>query len=157
MIACKNCGANIARTDEICSYCGSPNLSYEPITADLDALLDGAMGALQAGNYASAVKLYRQIIASNPEIFIAYFYLGYCLNQLGQQGEGIDAMKQALTLRPGNASLHYNVGVMEQARHRDNEARSYLQCALELADTDPSIEDRNDFRARVRQALPKLG
>ncbi len=156
MIVCKNCGANIARTDEFCSYCGSPNPSYEPITADLDALLDGAMGALQAGNYASAVQLYRQIIANNPEIFMAYFYLGYCLNQLGQHGEGIDAMKQALTLRPGNASLHYNVGVMEQARHRDNEARTYLQRALELADTDPSIADRNDFRGRVQQALAKL-
>lgn len=157
MIVCTSCGANVARTDETCSYCGSPNPRYEPITADLDALLDGAMGALQAGNYASAVKLYRKIIADDPEIFMAYFYLGYCLNQLGQHGEGIDAMKQAIQLRPGNAALHYNVGVMEQARQRDNEARRYLQRALELADTNPSIEDRHDFRARVQQALAKLG
>jgi Tfp pilus assembly protein PilF len=157
MIICRNCGASIARTDQTCSYCGSPNPSYEPITADLDARLDGAMGALQAGNYASAVKLYRTIIADNPEIFMAYFYLGYCLNQLGQHGEGIDAMKQALKLRPGNASLHYNVGVMEQSRHRNDEARTYLQRALELADTDPNLEDRDDFRARVRQALAKRG
>lgn len=155
MPMCTTCGGTIARADENCSYCGADNPEYSPISSDLDALMQGALGALQTGSYAAAVKLYQQVITTDPEIVMAYFYLGYCLNQLRQYDEAIAAMKQAIERRSGSASLHYNVGVIAQSLGRDAEARTYLQQALKLVDSDPHIEDRADMRARVEEALRK--
>ncbi|NJK79985.1 MAG: hypothetical protein HC914_08835 [Chloroflexaceae bacterium] len=69
MPACPSCGGTIARTDSTCSYCGSDNPAYRPVSADIDAMMAGAMGALQTGNYTAAGKLYRQIIQDDPEIY----------------------------------------------------------------------------------------
>jgi len=157
MINCKNCGAVVARRDETCSYCGTPNHAYIPISADQDALMAGAMGAWQNGNYGAAIKLYRQIINDDPELFLAYFYLAHCLNTTGQSGEAIAVMTQASQLRPGNASIYYNIALMQQARGQYSEAMTNLQKALKLTDTDPQLTDRQDFQRRVQKAIGQVG
>jgi len=154
---CVKCGGYVTKTDERCSFCGSDNPAYEAISSDLDTLMAGAMGAMQTGNYTAAAKLYHQVIQTDPDISMAYFYLGHCLNQLRQYKEAIEAMKQGLALRPGSSALAYNIGVVAQSSGRDKEAREYLQKALDLTKSDPSLEDRREMESRIREAMRRLG
>jgi len=71
-------------------------------TPDRDQLFDEANGHLAVGELDTAVLLYRQCVAVDPEFFDAWHALGMSLLKLGQVKEAIGCGLQATTLRPND-------------------------------------------------------
>ncbi len=156
MSRCPNCGAMVSRHDRVCSYCGTENPEYQPPDDEVNALLEKGMEAFRQEEYAKASACYRQAVELDPDIFIAYFYLAASLNVLGRQREAIEAMEKARDIRPGNAAVYYNLGLLSQQAGNLREARAYWQEALTLVQTDPALQDPRQMQQRIERALAEL-
>ncbi len=95
-------------------------------------------------------------MALDPDVFNGYFYLAASLNALGREQEAVDAMRQARQIRPGSAAVAYNLGVMYKGMGRAREARKHLESALQLAETDPALDDRKRMKQIIKQKLKTL-
>ena len=146
MNQCSHCGAYISPRDEICSYCGTPNPHYQPPSAAINALLQQDLDAFRQENYALAAESYQRAVEQDPDIFDSYFYLAASMNALGREREAIEAMRKARQIRPGSAAVAYNLGVMYKAMGQARAAREHLENALQLAETDPALDDRRRMK-----------
>ncbi len=89
---------------------------------------DLALRHHQTGNLPEAERLYRQILASDPQHFDALHLLGVIAGQSGQYEVAISYIRQALTLRPDFALAHKNLGkFLEDQGKLDEAAESYAQ------------------------------
>ncbi len=156
MSQCRHCGAYVSPRDETCSYCGAPNPHYQPPEKDVNRLLQQGRDAFRQERYAAAAESYQQAVALDPAIFNGYFYLAASLNALGREREAIDAMRKARQIRPGSAAVAYNLGVMYKAMGRTHEAREHLENALQLAETDPALDDHKRMKQIIKQKLKTL-
>ncbi len=156
MPQCPNCGAYVSPHDKVCSYCGAPNPAYQPPADDVNLLLQQGMDAFQQHQYAVAADRYRQALDRDPDIFDAYFYLAASLSALGREKEAIAAMKKAREIRPGNASVDYNLGVLYKNLGQAREARAYLESARMKAGADPALEDRKRMTKTIERELKAL-
>ncbi len=156
MSKCPNCGADVSRRDQVCSYCGTENPNYIPPDDEVNALLEKGMNAYLQAEYALASACYRQAVELDPDIFTAYFYLAASLNVLGREEEAIEAMKKARDIRPGNTAVYYNLGLLSQQVGKTHEARAYLQQAQQLVESDPMLQDPKQMRQRIKNALADL-
>ncbi len=66
------------------------------------------------------------------------------VNRLLQQG--LDAFR----------AVAYNLGVMYKSMGRNREARKHLESALQLAETDPALDDRKRMKQTIKQKLETL-
>ena len=156
MSQCRHCGAYVSPRDKVCSYCGAPNPDYQPPETDVNRLLQQGLDAFRQEQYASAAESYQRAVALDPAIFNGYFYLAASLNALGREREAIDAMRKARQIRPGSAAVAYNLGVMYKSMGRNREARKHLESALQLAETDPALDDRRRMKQTIKQKLVTL-
>lgn len=156
MTPCPQCGANVARRDAHCSLCAADNPAYEPIPDETRQLMNRALSELETADYAEAIRLYEQIIERDPDIYEAYSRLIHCFGKLRLGIEAYKTMKRALEVRPGSATLHYNLGVTARLLLKKDEARAALNRALHLAETDATLANRDDFKRRVHEVLRRL-
>lgn len=56
--------------------------------------------AYRAGDYAGALRIFRQVIAADPSDIVAYNVAANCWLKLGDYSSAIDSFQQALKLRP---------------------------------------------------------
>ena len=154
MFKCAGCGAHVSQYDQACSYCGAPNPEYRPLERELNQLLEKGMEAFQNAHYAEAIACYQQVIAIDPDVFDAYFYLASAYSSLKRYKEAIKMMEQARAIRPGSAPIYYNLGILCQQVGRKSEARAYFQEALERVKTDPAIESaRKELKQKIENKL----
>lgn len=81
--------------------------------------LASAEGLYRAGHiflwiddYEKALTYFEKAAKKNPNHAEAYFYIGYCNEELCRYTEAIEAYKQAIRLKPDYAEACYNLGVL---------------------------------------------
>ncbi|NOZ70618.1 MAG: tetratricopeptide repeat protein [Chloroflexi bacterium] len=156
MAKCSSCGATISKSDQFCPYCGAQNPGYQPSVDDVNALLEKGAEAFQQKQYVLAIDCYRQVIALDPNVFSAYFYLATCLADLGREGEAIEVMKRAQKLRPGNTAVYYNLALLSKRAGQKQEAQGYLQQALKVLGSDVSLQNRKQMKQNINNLLAEL-
>jgi tetratricopeptide (TPR) repeat protein len=155
-VRCPNCGAPISKRERYCSFCGRGNDRYEPAGAHVLALLARGKEADSQGRWADAVEALAQVVEQDPEVFDAYFYLADAWAHLGMLDRAEEAMKGAAKIRPGSAVVWFNRATIAASRGRTGRARKLFQKASELAESDPSLADRQEFLERIRTELRRL-
>jgi tetratricopeptide (TPR) repeat protein len=154
-IKCINCGANVSRHDQTCSYCGTENAEYQPPDNQINVLLEKGLQAFQDEHIAEAVDCYNRIIDLDPDVFMAYFYLAAGYSKLNRPEEAIKAMEKAQAIRPGLAPVNYNLGILYKQAGRKEEAKMYFEKALELCKTNPDMYD-SSFKKTIEKALSEF-
>jgi predicted O-linked N-acetylglucosamine transferase (SPINDLY family) len=118
-------------------------------TESLQRALELAIGHHQAGRLAEAEGVYRQILAQVPEHAEALHLLGCVALQTGHLGAAIDLIGRAVTIAPGAAAYHCNLGESYRRAGQPERAISCLSRAIEL---EPGFLDaHNDFGAALRE------
>jgi tetratricopeptide (TPR) repeat protein len=153
MVKCTCCGANVSIRDRACSYCGTTNPGYLPPGDEINQLLDDALAAYQHQRYKAAVDCYRHAIELGPDVFDAYFYSAASLTMLEQREEAIEEMIKAQNIRPGNAAICFNLGVLNKQLGHKDEARPYLEKALKLVDTGTAIQNKPQMKQTIQKEL----
>lgn len=96
-----------------------------------EAMLKGAQ-LRQAGHLVEAERMYRKILAQQPDQPEALHGLGILASQTGHPGLAVDLIGRAITRNPGEASYHCNLAVNFQALDRLEEAINAYRKAVEL-------------------------
>jgi tetratricopeptide (TPR) repeat protein len=86
----------------------------------------------QTGRLQAAERIYRQILAVDPNHADALNLLGVIAQQNGNYQESIHLMERALLLNPSNAAFHNNLGESYRLSRRISEALTCYQRALQL-------------------------
>jgi Flp pilus assembly protein TadD len=103
-------------------------------------------------NYAEALRLAQQAIASDPQYSAAYKLLGTVYADLGQPKPARDAFQTALRLNPRDSATYTNLGVLELLSENLPAAARYFAVALTL---DPTSAAARQGLARARQEVAK--
>jgi len=135
-------------------------LSSLPVTQTFElALQYQRMGRLE-----EAEALYHQVIAAQPDHFVAHNNLGLVLACRGQADESVAAFQRALRIAPTYAEAYNNIGIVLAAQDRLDEAAAAFRDTLRLKEGFPEAWNnlgnvlRNQGRpeeaiASYRQAL----
>ena len=95
-------------------------------------LLDTAYRHHQSGQLAEAERLYRSILASDPNNATALQLLGVLANQVGQPEAAVGLIRDAIALNRRVPEMHFNIGGPLQALGRHAEAISHYSEAIAL-------------------------
>jgi protein O-GlcNAc transferase len=105
----------------------------------------------QAGNLADAERLYRQVLAQQPNFPNALHLLGLVLFQGGHAQAGLEMIDRAVTANPSAPDYHLNRGVVLDQMGRSPEAIESFQRVLALRPNLP------EAHANLGNALRKVG
>jgi len=118
-------------------------LCPDPLIDDLEKLKKGEMvlwkrgnQAMHEGRYADAVKLYREMVDASGEDPLPRIYLGNALAASNNLQGAIDQYRQVLSLMPGNATAHFNLGML-LLEHSEHGAIEHLRAAIA---SDPGLK-----------------
>src|SRR5262249_42139512 len=100
--------------------------------ANTSALLETAIGHHRAGRLVEAEKLYRQVLAGDPNCVSAWNLMGVMASQLNKHEVAIQCLSNALQFDPNSAEIHYNMGMALQGLNRLDEAIASYQRAIEI-------------------------
>ncbi len=92
-----------------------------------------AMRSHQAGNVAEAARLYREILAVEPQHADARHLLGVISHQQGEHAFAIEAIRDAIVRNPDFHGYHHNLGCIYLDLCRFQEAIASFSRSLELA------------------------
>jgi tetratricopeptide (TPR) repeat protein len=101
--------------------------------------IDQATQLHRAGRLQDAERIYRQILAIDPNVPDALQLLGILTSQLGRHDAAVDLIRKAIALEPGAAVYHGNLGLALHKLDRLEEATASFQTAINLGSTDPNI------------------
>ena len=104
----------------------------------------------RAGRLQDAERLYRQILAIDPNIPDVLQLLGILTSQRGQHDAAVELIRKAIALNPGAAVYHGNLGLALDKLGRLEEASVSFQRALDLGSVDPNI--LTNFATNLRSA-----
>lgn len=120
---------------------------------DVQSLIERASAEMQAGRATAAERLYRDVLARDPEHAVALHFLGLCLVQTGRASEGLAYLARSITLLPGKAKPRHNYGVaLLQAGDLAAAERELLE-AIRL---EPENAASHHYLGMVRQRLGRL-
>jgi tetratricopeptide (TPR) repeat protein len=94
--------------------------------------LDEAMALYQAGNFDQAEKLYRQIVADQPDNVQALGMLGMLCMQRGDWQEGADHVSASLAIAPNQPDMLNNLGYALHTLEQYKEALANYDKAIAL-------------------------
>lgn len=95
-------------------------------------LYETALGLQRSGQLAQAERLYRQILAADPQHADALHMLGTLAHQAGQAQLAIDLIRQAIAQRPDQAAFHNNLGEVLRLQGQVQPAEASYLRALQL-------------------------
>ena len=90
------------------------------------------MRLYKEGKYKDATEAFQQVVNLNLNSFLAFYYLGICLNADRRYGEAIEPLKIALDLQPDYVQAHLALGDAYLKQGDTGEARAEYLRALEL-------------------------
>ena len=73
-------------------------------------------------DYKRALPFFERAAKKNPQYARAWFYIGRCKSELGQNTEAVEAYKQAIRLKPDYAKFHNYLGLVYRRMKRYEEA-----------------------------------
>jgi tetratricopeptide (TPR) repeat protein len=94
------------------------------------------------GNYESAERELRQVLAAQPDYASAHALLAICLSGREKYAEATQAIQQAITLSPDFAGFHYIYSEILYNQSKLIEAKSAIAEALRLDPEDPDHYSR---------------
>ena len=100
--------------------------------------LQQALDHHQAGRWAMAEALYRQLLAAHPDHADAHHLLGFLCHQQGRPEPALTLIRRAIELLPQAAIFHANLGVVLLAQGQGDAAEASLLRAHLL---DPAAAD----------------
>jgi len=86
----------------------------------------------EAGKLDVAERVYRQVLAQNPNHSDALHLLGVLLHQRGRHAEALELIKRAIALVATNAAYYSNQGLVLRALGRRDEAVATLLAAIKV-------------------------
>ncbi|MEA5469755.1 tetratricopeptide repeat protein [Spirulina sp. 06S082] len=98
----------------------------------IERLFERGIAAQNAGNYAEAEAIWRQVIRRDRDNFVAYNNLGIALSDQGKVEEAIEASQEAIRLNPNYAFAYNNLGNALRNQGKLEEAIEAYQQALRL-------------------------
>jgi tetratricopeptide (TPR) repeat protein len=98
-----------------------------------ELLLQSAVRAHQAGNFAEAARLYGEILRANPRHFQALYALGFLYYQTGRFEEANRIIGDALRVNPRSPDAFFTRGCALQRLNRPAEALVCFDAALGLS------------------------
>jgi len=90
------------------------------------------MRLYKEGKFKDATLAFQQVVNLNLNSFLAFYYLGICLNADRRYGEAIEPLKIALDLQPDYVQAHLALGDAYLKQGDTGEARAEYLRALEL-------------------------
>jgi SAM-dependent methyltransferase/Tfp pilus assembly protein PilF len=122
-----------------------------------DQLLAAAINQHRIGQLAEAERIYRQILAGDPDHADSLHLLGVIAHQRGQHEIAVDLISQAIARGAPLPQHHYNLGLALAALGRAGEAAAQFARALALkgdyADAHISLGDALRDQGLLEQAL----
>ena len=103
--------------------------------------LQQGIDALKAGNVDLAIEYLEQATAANPSDFQGFNCLGIAYAKKQLYNRAVGAFLVAIKLRPGVASIHYNIGLACQADGLPDRAREEFRKALQI---DPAYRNADE-------------
>jgi predicted O-linked N-acetylglucosamine transferase (SPINDLY family) len=113
--------------------------------------LDAAIQHHRAGRLHEAEKLYRQILASNPQHPDALHMLGVLAHQSGDNITARELIARSIAVRPGVPDAHANLGLVLQSLGETDGAIECYRQALRLT------PNQAEFHTRLGVALKAAG
>jgi protein O-GlcNAc transferase len=86
----------------------------------------------RAGRLQDAQRCYLDVTASDPGNADAWHMAGVVAGQLGNNPEGIQLIRRAIELQPGQSMFHYNLGLLLARQRNQERARDSFQKAIHL-------------------------
>jgi tetratricopeptide (TPR) repeat protein len=122
------------------------------LTAAAPKSVGHAMSAYRSGDLAEAERLCRKIIGSDPHCFDAVHLLAVVEATLGKREKAIASYDRAISLRPNDAALFSNRGVVLKDLKRFDEALASFDRALAI---DPRMPAAHANRGNACRALER--
>jgi predicted O-linked N-acetylglucosamine transferase (SPINDLY family) len=102
------------------------------IEPELQVSLKRAVACHQAGDFAQAERLYKNILGAMPDQFDALHFLGVLERQRGRHAEACRLIRRALEINPHSAEAHSNLGNALQAAEHHIQALACYERALAI-------------------------
>jgi protein O-GlcNAc transferase len=119
----------------------------------LDQQLQSGLAHHQTGRLAEAEKIYRQILAQNPDHADALHLLGVLIGQAGRLDLAEDYFRRAIRIRPDFAYAHNNLGNALKARGQVNEAIACFRHAISLK---PDLAEAHNNLGNALQQIGRI-
>ncbi len=100
--------------------------------SSVDRVLTVAIACHQRGQMAEAEKLYRQVLAANPDHAEALHFSGVAALQQGRLENAAKLIAQSLLLQENDAQAHYHLGLVMGRLGRFEEAAAHNRRAIAL-------------------------
>jgi len=97
-----------------------------------EELLSNAVQELQQGNLEQADKLFKKLIASNPDDPNALHFGGITKYQLGSYNKALDLLNRATQIAPNYAEVHNSQGIVLLEQREFEKARQSFERAINL-------------------------
>jgi len=133
--------------------------------------LASGVAAIQAGQTSRGITDLETAIGFNPDNAVAHYYLGLVrLQELRAAETAHPSLQRASELLPGEAEVHYQLGVAESEMGRTAQARAAFEAAIEadadhgralyrlarLQEESGEIREAIDLLTRAIYASPRL-
>lgn len=99
------------------------------------AINEGGKMRFRQQDYEAAIATFRGLIALDPKLDEAYYYIGLAHKEKKRYPEALDSLRQAALLAPGKADRQFWVGILYAQLDSVRLAREALQRSVELDST----------------------
>jgi Flp pilus assembly protein TadD len=135
-----------------------------PPANSADTRLQSAIAAHQRGDTGAALRLYRQVLAAQPDDPVAQHFVGVIQYQRGDLGQALPLLERSVAQKPDEPEFRNNLGLALLAADREAEAIAQYRAALALAPEHPvawnnlglALQARNEISPAIdafRRAL----
>jgi protein O-mannosyl-transferase len=100
--------------------------------------MDYANTLAEQGDLNRAAEIYRGLIRAHPDMWDAYFNVGYMYYQAGQSAAAVPYLARAAGADPPHAAAVFYLGLADFKLNRQSEAETNLRRAIALAPTAPN-------------------
>jgi tetratricopeptide (TPR) repeat protein len=115
--------------------------------------MDYANTLAEQGDYIRAAAIYRELIQAHPDMWTAYFNLGYMYYQRGELDSAVQYFSRAAAGDPAQAGAIFYLGLTDLKLHHMDEAEANLRRAIDLAPSFPNYHFALGVVLRVKGNL----
>jgi Tfp pilus assembly protein PilF len=147
-----------------CHGAGEVATDVAPAAPGVAQQLRYAVNLHQRGDGEGALRIYRQVLALEPDNAVAQHFLGMIHYQRGELAEALPLLERAVALRGDEPEFHNNLGLALAAADRETDAIAEYRSALALkpghalawSNLGLTLQARNELAAAIdafRRAL----